>query len=347
MALTTSNTFSNIQVDTRTFIDRAYGALKLRPQQITAEMQQIGLDIINLVQQDLVNDAMPLWTLQKTMLSLIQGQYRYQLPPGTNDVESAFFRTMSNVTSGATVTNSSASILFQFPSSSPTSVSTVAVTFPSTSFPITIQSSPDGINWTNVYTGSIYDQQLNGSLTVWYDPRINAAQTYWQIIPSTVSPVTGAVITPANTMTGCTAQVYNTPSDIMMYRMNRDDYFQLPNKAFPGRPLQFWLNRELTPVIETWPVPDLLSSQNVLVVRRQRLIMDTGSLQQTLEIPSRWYLPLLYRVASELAFCTPECDADTASMVQGKADQMMRKAWGEERDKSPIKYQTHISVYTA
>jgi hypothetical protein len=345
VALTTSNTFSNIKVDTRTFIDRAYGALKLRPQQITAEMQQIGLDMINLVQQDLVNDAMPLWTLRKTLLSIVQGQSRYQLPTATNDVNSTFYRTMFNITANAVVTVSPASILFQFPQAS--IVSTANVTFPAGSFPITIQTSPDGINWTTVYTSDIYDNAANGSPTVWYDPFINNAAVYWQIIPSLTSPVNGTVITPPNTMTGCSAQVYNTPSDIMMYRMNRDDFFQLPNKAFPGRPLQYRLDRQITPTLETWPTPDLTSSQNVLVCWRQRMIMDTGSLQQTLEIPPRWYLPLLYRVASELAFCTPEADADVASMVQGKADAMMRKAWGEERDKSPIKYQTHISVYTA
>lgn len=343
MALKTSNTFTNIQVDTRTFLDRAYGALKLRPQQITPEMQQIGLDMINLVQQDLVNDSAPLWTIRKTLLSLVQGQNRYQLPTATNDVHSCYFRTLSNVTSGATVTSGPTAIQFQF--ATPTQVSTANVTFASgASFPITIQTAPDGITWSTVYTGTIYDNAANGSPTVWYDPFINVAALYWQIIPSPVSPVNGAAL--SNTMSGSTAQVYNTPSDILMYRMNYDDAFQLPNKAFQGRPLQYRLDRQITPTVETWPTPDLLSSQNVMVAYRKGYLMDTGTLQQSLEIPSRWYLPLLYRVAAELSFCTPECDADIGQMVQAKADQMMRKAWLEERDRSPIRFQTHVGVYT-
>lgn len=344
MALRNSNT-TTTQIDTRTFIDRCYGSLKLRPQQITGEMIQIALDMIGLVQQDLMNDSMPIWTLRKELMTLVQGQNRYVMPTGTNDVESVFFRTINNVTPNSTATLGSAAVQFQFPVGG-SQVSSLAVTFPGAVFPITIQTSPDGATWSTVYTSTIYDMALNGSPIVWYDPFINAAAVYWQVIPSTINPVTGTVIAPPNTMTGVTAQVYNTPVDIMMYRMNRDDAFQLPNKAFQGRPLQYRFDRQINPVIETWPTPDLFSSQMVMVAYRQRLILDAGSLQQSLEIPSRWYLPFLYMVAAELAFCTPEVDPAITGMIQQKSKDMRNRAWLEDRDKSPVKFQTNIGIYT-
>jgi hypothetical protein len=348
MALTTSNTFGNIQVDTRTFIDRCYGALKLRPQQITGEMIQIALDVINLVQQDLVNDAAPLWSNHTQLVPLFQGQRNYTLPPGTNDVVDAFYRTLFNQTVSASVTSSSAALQMQFPS--PFFISSFQVTFPSVVFPVIMQSSPDGITWSNAHVSTIYDvgqpgQDGAGSLlTVWYDTSLSNAQPFWRIIPATVSPFTGKAI--ANTMVGVTAQAYNNPNDILMYRMNKDDYWNLTNKNFQGRPLQWWMDRQIQPVMVLWPQPDFMASQNVMLVRSSRYLMDTGNLQQTIEFPARWYLPFFYIVAAELAMCTPEVNPQVMGLVQAKADQMRRRAWLEERDKSPVKFSTHISVYT-
>lgn len=350
MALQTSNTFNSVQVDTRTFIDRCYGALKLRPQQITVEMIQIAQDVINLVQQDLVNDSAPLWTVHNVLVPLIQGQRSYVLPNGTSDVQMAFFRTLFNQTSNAAVTAGSAAYQLQF--STPSQVSSVLVTFPTVVFPVIIQNSPDGVTWTNAYVSTIYDvgqpgEQGNGSLlSVWYDTANSNFQPFWRVIPATLSPVNNQTITPPNTMTGVTAQVYNTPADVLMYRMNKDDYWNMTNKAFQGRPLQYWLNRQINPVMDLWPTPDALSAQSVMLVRRQRYIMDVGNLQQTVEFPARWYLPFFYMVAAELAFCTPEVDPNVTAQVTAKAEQMRKRAWNEERDKSPIKFQTQIGQYT-
>lgn len=350
MALSTSNTFGNTQVDTRTFIDRVYGALKLRPQQVTGEMVQIALDMINLVQQDLVNDSAPLWTTNTVLVPLIQGQRNYHLPQGTNDVQSAFFRTMNNQTPSATLVPGSAA--FQLTFTSPTYASSVQVTFPGAAFPVLIQASDDNVNWVTKYTSTIYDvgqpgQQGLGSLSsVFYDTANSNAHQYWRVVPQTTSPVNGQVITPPNTMIGVTAQVYNTPADVLMYRMNKDDYWNMTNKNFQGRPLQYWLNRQITPVMELWPQPDALAAQNVMVVRRSRYIMDVGNLQGTVEFPSRWYLPFFYMVAAHLAFCTPEMDPTVTDQVSAMAKSMRQRAFLEERDKSPIKFQSNIRVYT-
>lgn len=350
MALRTSNTFGNVQVDTRTFVDRVFGALKLRQQQITGEMIQTCLDMINLVQQDLVNDSAPLWTIHTTLVPLIQGQRNYTLPAGTNDVQQAFFRTMFNQTSSATLTPGSAAFQLQF--TSPFFVSSVQVTFPGAAFPVIIQSSPDGITWTTCYTSTIYDigqpglQGAGNLQNLFYDTANSNAQPFWRVIPQLTNPVTGQTITPPNTMTGITAQVYNTPADVLMYRMNKDDYWNMTNKNFQGRPLQYYLNRQINPVMELWPQPDALAASNVMVVRRSRYIMDVGNMQGTIEFPARWYLPFFYMVAEQMAFCTPEVDPQVTGQVVAQAANMRKRAWLEERDKAPVKFNTGVRVYT-
>jgi hypothetical protein len=355
----TSNTFNNIVVDTRTFIDRCYGALKLRPQQISGEMQQIAIDMINLVQQDLLNDNAPLWTHKSAYVPLVQGQRSYKLPVATHDVVLAFLRTMNNVTTQSTATVTATSYLMTF--TSPAYVTNVQLTFPASGvFPFIIQSSPDNINWTTCYTSNIDDTGVtgddtnqNGTINIWVSTSNSNAQLYWQIIPATTNPVTGTTFVPANVMTSVTAQVYNVPNDILMYRMNKDDYWNMTNKNFQGRPLQYWLNRQISPTMELWPQPDSYSAQQVMLVRRQRYLMDVGSLGSlqnallgTLEFPGRWYLPMIYMVAAELAYCTPEVDPQVTALIGPKSEKMRQRAFLEERDKSPIKFQTNIGIYT-
>jgi hypothetical protein len=332
---------NNIQIDNRTLIDRAYGALKLRPQQITGEMIQIALDMMNLVQLDMLNDAAPLWTLKKWVTPLTQGQQQYVLPPATNDVRSAFYRTMSNLTTNTTITQSSAS--YQWTFTQATQVTTIALSWPSASIPISVQTSPDNINWTTVYSSSTVDNGVTGSVAYDID-NANTAQ-YWRVIPATVQ--NGVTITPANTLPlTLSGQVYNSPQDVLMYRMNFDDYANLTTKTFQGRPLQFWLDRKIVPQMDLWPAPDATAAQNFMVVWRQRMISDVGSLQNTIECAPRWYFAFFYRLAAELAFCTPEVDPDVTAQIQAKADTHWKRAWNEERDKSPVKFQTNLRIYT-
>jgi hypothetical protein len=238
----------------------------------------------------------------------------------------------------------------------------VQLNFPASNpaFPFVVQSSPDGSTWTTCYTSTIYDNPItgdsfnqNGSSNLWIETTQSNAALYWQVIPATVNPVTKATISPANVMTGVTVQVYNTPNDILMYRLNKDDYYNLTNKHFQGRPLQYFFNRQISPKMDLWPQPDAYSAQQVMFLRRQRYIMDAGSLgslqnalQGTLEFPGRWYLPFIYLVAAELAFTTPEVDPMVTAQIGPKADQMRRRAFLEERDKSAIKYQSQIGIYT-
>lgn len=347
MALSTTNTITTTGYDTRTVIDRAYGALGLTPQQITGEKITIAQDLLSLVLTDLVNTANPLWCLEKLLVTLIQGQRAYTLLAGTNDVQSSFYRTMSNV-SPAVFTNLPAAYLFDFgllpdgvtPNSTP--VSSWQIQWTGAAVPVTFQSSPDGVTWTTVYTSNFANS--SGTGTMWYDMSITKAQRYWQVIPSTT--FNGQTITPPNTLAITAASVYNTPADVMMYRMNRDDYFNMTNKVFEGRPLQFWLNRTLTPTIELWPQPDAGAALNLMVVRRQRLIMDVGSLQQQVEVPTRWFLTIIFALADQLAFCTPEAKPDRIQMVMQRYKEMKLWTWQEERDKAPIRFNANIRAYT-
>lgn len=327
----TTRTFNYTLWDTRHVIDRAYGALRIRPQQITPEMIQIALDLLALTLQDLVNDSAPLWTLEKLLVSLNQGQISYTLPVGTNDVDKAFYRTLFNITPSVTSSTPS-SYLFDFGVNNATAVTSVSVNWASASSPILIQSSADGVSWVNVGKSGLTEPP--GGL-VWYDVGTTQAQRFWQIVPA----LPGA-------LSVSSASLYNTPNEVEMYRMNKDDYWNFTNKNVEGRPLQYWLDRKLLPEMKIWQSPNSMAAQNLMVVYRKRYLMDVGSMQQTIEVPTRWYLPIIFALAEALSWTTPEADPTVCEMIRPKAAQMMRRVWLEERDRSAFKMNFGLAAYT-
>lgn len=340
MTLSTTGTVATTAWDTRTVYDRAYGALGLVPQQVTSEKIDIAKDLLGITLADMVNTANPLWCLDKIFVTPVIGQRIYTLPIGTNDVNRAFYRTVANITP-ATFTNLPTAYTFDFGLNSvggnnDTAVSMWSITWSGTPVPLTFQSSEDNATWSTVYTTNAFTLGTGG--TQFYELNNQLAQRYWRVIPT--------VVVPANTLSISSAALFNTPNDIMMYRMNKDDYWNMTNKSFLGRPLQYWVNRGLTPDIECWPQPDAISAANTILVWRQRYIMDVGSMQQAIEVPTRWFWTIIITLADALALCTPEAKPDKIAMVQARLPGMQQKLWTEERDKSPVKYSWNLRPYT-
>src|SRR4029079_11665398 len=46
------------------------------------------------------------------------------------------------------------------------------------------------------------------------------------------------------------------PTDLSIYAISRDEYMEIPNKFQQARPTTFWIDRQVIPVINIWPVPD-------------------------------------------------------------------------------------------
>jgi hypothetical protein len=140
----------------------------------------------------------------------------------------------------------------------------------------------------------------------------------------------------------------NTPTQIPLARMNRDDYTNLPNLFFQSnRPLQYWFDRQVNnPIMHLWPVPNDGAATYQIVLWRQRYIMDVGTMTQELEIPQRWYEAIVANLAAKLALEIVEVDAGIIPVLDAKAAQALNIAQMEERDNSPMMIAPNISMYT-
>ena len=45
-------------------------------------------------------------------------------------------------------------------------------------------------------------------------------------------------------------------TDYSLERISRDAYLNIPTKTTTGRPTQFFLDRQITPNLKLWPLPD-------------------------------------------------------------------------------------------
>jgi len=345
MALSTTGTLQTTAWDTRTVIDRAYGALGLLPNQIVGEKIQIAQDLLGIALADMINTANPLWCLDKILVTPGVGQRDYTMPIGTADINRAFYRSSFNITP-AVFTSTTTAYTFDFgvgpAGNNDTAVSMWSITWAGTPVPLTFQSSEDNATWSTVHTTTNFSLGTGG--TQFYDMSIQAARRYWRVIPT--------VVVPPNTLSITSAALWNTPNDIEMYRMNKDDYWNMTNKSFLGRPLQYWVHKTMTnPAqqcqIQVWPQPDNITVNNVVFyIWRERYMMDVGSLQQQIEVPTNWFYTIIFVLADALAFCTPDADPTRIAMVQARLPVMLSKLWTNERDRSPFKMNFNLSPYT-
>jgi hypothetical protein len=324
-----SGTVSQTTFDTRRVIEHAARRCKMPAQTLTAENVDIANDALYLLLSDLANQGVPLWCVQKTLYPIYNGVPIIVTEKGTVDILNSNLRYLQEVT--GTNTDTSTSRVTAFASTTP--VTTVGILWSAPSVPVEFSRSDDGVTWTIIQ--SEVPQESTGEWS-WYDLSSVVSAAYFRVR--------------ATSGTLGFSQVYlgNTPTEIPLARLNRDDYTNLPNKQFQSnRPLQYWLDRQsLSPVMNLWPVPNAAATVMQIVVWAHRHIMDVGTMTQEIEVPQRWYEAIVALLAAKLAMEYTEVDPNVIPMLDQKAAQALYSAQAEERDNSPMMIAPNISVYT-
>lgn len=126
----------------------------------------------------------------------------------------------------------------------------------------------------------------------------------------------------------------DTQQDVSISRIGVSTYATIPNKTVTGRPLQFWMDRQATPEVTVWPVPDQ-SSTYTLVYWRLRRIQDAGSSAVvTQDIPFRFLPAMVSGVAYYLAF---KIAPERVDMLKMAYEEQFQMAADEDREKAPLR----------
>ena len=324
-----SDTVSQTNFNTRRVIDNAIRRCKLTAQQITAEHIDIANDQLYLFLSDLANQGAPLWCIEKQIYPLYDGVGDITMLDGTVDILNSNFRWLQQVTGINYTTSPAREVDF----TDDVFVSNTGFLWSAPAVPIVFERSDDNVTWVTIQSET---------------PTATAGQWTWYDLDSSVASRYFRVRATSGTLGFSQIYLANTPTEIPLARMNRDDYTNLPNKAFQSnRPLQFWFDRQVNnPIMHMWPVPNLAATVCQIVVWRQRYIMDVGTMTQDVEVPQRWLEAIVSGLAAKMALELVEVDVNLIPILDQKAAISLNIAQMEERDNSPMMIAPNISPYT-
>jgi hypothetical protein len=161
----------------------------------------------------------------------------------------------------------------------------------------------------------------------------------WTITASSTALVAGTATypLPADTIDVLSPIVIRTgtgtnQSDIEIDRISRGDYVGIPNKNTVGRPVQVFVDRQITPVIKVWPVPDA-STTYTLVYDRLVRIDDAGAYSDTVQLPFRFYPCLAAGLAYYLAL---KRAPDRVQLLKAVYEEEFDRAASEDRDRASL-----------
>ena len=127
-------------------------------------------------------------------------------------------------------------------------------------------------------------------------------------------------------------------TDYEVQRISRGDYATLPNKTTQGRPSQFWLDRQISPKLYLWSVPENSTDQiRYYYVRR---IEDADDLVNTTDMPFRFYPCMVAGLAYYMAV---KRAPDRVQMLKTIYEEEFQRAADEDQGRTPLKLQPSLS----
>jgi len=123
--------------------------------------------------------------------------------------------------------------------------------------------------------------------------------------------------------------VRRNSTDFGLERVSRDTFINIPNKTTEGRPSQFFLDRQITPNLKIWPIPE--NSTDVIRYDALTRVNDADTQINTMDVPFRFY-PCL---AAGLAYYISMKRApERIQLLKAAYEEEFQRAMTEDRDRA-------------
>ena len=135
-------------------------------------------------------------------------------------------------------------------------------------------------------------QEMNLLFVEWANKQVNLFKVELVSVPLTTAVATYSV--PANVVMVLDAYISRNfgtvqQTDQYISPISRSEYASLANKATPGQPTQFWLDRLISPTITMYPVPDSSGPYTLNYYACTQMQDANLAGGETPDIPYRWY----------------------------------------------------------
>jgi hypothetical protein len=181
-------------------------------------------------------------------------------------------------------------------------------------------------------------RSLNLMLADWANRGLNQ----WTIEQRTLALVqgTGNYTLGADVIDVLSASLRRSGTDYSMDRVSRDEYLSIPSKTTEARPTQFFIDRQVTPVIKLWPVPE--NSTDIIVYDCLTRMDDADDYNNTMQMPFRFYPCLAAGLAYYLAI---KKAPDRIQVLKAIYDEEFDRAQSEDRDRASFNVTPNLQYY--
>ncbi len=173
-------------------------------------------------------------------------------------------------------------------------------------------------------------RSLNLLLAEWANRGINLFTI--EQVTTTLTAGTGNYTLGADTIDILEMVLRRDSTDYTMDRIGRGEYLNLPNKSDQGRPSQFYVDRQINPVVYVWQTPD--NSTDQIVYYRLVRMDDADEYTNDFEMPFRFY-PCL--VAGLAYYLSMKVAPDRLPLLKGVYDEEFARAAAEDRDRASLR----------
>jgi|TARA_R100001129_G_scaffold179399_1_gene156191 hypothetical protein len=170
-------------------------------------------------------------------------------------------------------------------------------------------------------------RSLNLMLAEWANRGLNQ----WTIAQRTVSLVQsdGEYDLGTDVIDILSVVVRRSSTDFALERISRDTFLSIPNKTTEGRANQFFLDRQITPNLKIWPIPE--NSTDVLYYDALTRIDDADTQTNTMDIPFRFY-PCL--AAGLSYYISMKRAPERVQLLKAAYEEEFQRAMTEDRDRA-------------
>jgi len=170
-------------------------------------------------------------------------------------------------------------------------------------------------------------RSLNLMLAEWANRGLNQ----WTIVQRTqaLTQGTGNYALNNDVIDVLSVIVRRSGTDYSLDRLSRDKYLSIPNKTTEGRANQFFLDRQVTPELKLWPVPE--NSTDVVIYDALTRMDDADTFINTMDMPFRFYPCLAAGLAYYIAV---KRAPNRVQLLKAIYEEEFERAATEDRDRS-------------
>ena len=180
------------------------------------------------------------------------------------------------------------------------------------------------------------------SMNLMFAEWANRGLNQWTIVQRTQALTTGTASynLDSDVIDVLSMVVRRDNTDISIEKISRDEFLNIPNKSTQGRPSQFFIDRQVTPVLNIWPAPE--NSTDVLIYDCLTRLDDADTYTNTVDVPFRFYPCLAAGLAYYLAI---KRAPDRIQLLKSVYEEEFDRALSEDRDRASFNVAPNLRYY--